>query len=424
MITDGTITSLAGLDDVLTPDTVRRSIGAKVAFADYALLQADFAELSDRALAARFPELARLDGEALRRAVEERIDRWLLEHAAMVSEAQTSQTDVNSPILVGGQPLPAHRPPRYGRSVVVSLDEVRTERSAFRDCEGGLLDLKGVGVAADKQPKNTPYANGLEYLGVALGDYLVKRVIDAIFARTVPTLATVPVYAVLDLGFDVRDGWSGTAPAGVHVRKAHRRPRGGESIPETGSAEERMSVFIELLLRAFGVTTVNHGNCLLIESAAGGGLRVSSNERDITGALDDEDVSLLRRLRADRGDLRIERINVQFTREVDAERKVATIYDFGHVNIRAEFHNPLASTVADGWLCVGGVLWPDSPSFVMPKPGLAAPLETWHRHALNAFCFELARRFRAGEVDSARLSRTLEERLERLVSSWPCARVA
>jgi hypothetical protein len=411
--------TLSDFDDKLTPDTVYRCITAKVAFADYPLLQDDFYELRDEALFDRFPELARLEAGMRRVAIQDRIDQWLLDHAAMVSEAQLPQVEVNSEIRTVGPPIPAHRPPGYGRSVVVDLDEVLTEGSVYRTRASGLLDLKGVGVAAGKRPANQLYANGLEYLGVALGDYLIKRVIDAIFARTAPTLSTVPVYAVLDLGFDVRNGWRGTAPAGLHVRKVHRRPRGGSSIPPSGSPAEVMSVFVELLLRAYGVTSVNHGNCLVIESRMDGGLKVISSERDISHALDVEDLNRLRLLQGERGDLRIERINIQLTQEIDEKRCIAQMFDFGHVNIRAEFHNPLASTVSNAWLCLGGLLWPDSPFFVNPDPRLAAPLEQWHRYAINDFCFGLANRLREGKITSAALKSALEERLESLIRAWP-----
>lgn len=373
-------------EDRIREDSVRRLSTAQVALADHALLRRDF--------------------PALERASDEWIDRWLIEHAGLVAEAQLGQTEVNSAISTSGPPLRAYRPPRYGRSVVVALEQ------------GGLLDLKGVGVAPGRRPRNAPYATGLEYLGVALGDYLLKRVIDEIFRRTAPSLSTVPVYAVLDLGFDVRDGWRGTGPAGLHVRRAHRRPPGGAGLPESGSDAETMSVFIELLLRSYGLTSANHGNCLVIEERDGG-LRVSSSERDISHALDASDVARLRRLKGERGDLRIERINLQLTREVDASRRVAQVFDFGHVNIRAEFHNPLASTVSDSWLCVGGLLWPDSSSFVMPDPRLAAPLALWHRHAVNDFCFGLAGQRRAGALSSGELRQAIETRIGQLVSAWP-----
>jgi hypothetical protein len=414
-----TLATLGDLDEELRPDTVYRLRGAKVAFADYSLLQRDFDELCDRALFVRFPELKRLESDAQRVAIHDVIDQWLVEHSAVVSEAQQAQALVNSEIRTAGPPLKAHRPPRYGRSVVVDLREIRTEGSAFAGGAGGLLDLKGVGVSAGRRPANKSYANGLEYLGVALGDYLIKRIIDAIFLRTVPGLSTVPVYAVLDLGFDIHDGWRGTAPAGLHVRKAHRRPRGGSGIPPSGSPAEAMSVFIELLLRAYGLTSVNQGNCLVIESGTNGRLRVTNSEQEISHALDPEDQDRIRAFQGNHGDLRIERINIQLTRDVDEARRLAQIFDFGHMNIRAEFHNPLASTVSDAWLCIGGVLWPDSPSFVRPDQEVAPPLGDWHRHALNDFCFGLAHQLREGVMTSAALRCALEKRLECLIGSWP-----
>ncbi|WP_437907379.1 hypothetical protein WME95_05510 [Sorangium sp. So ce327] len=413
------LTSIEQLDEAqIRPDSVRRLSSARVALADYRLLQHDFPELSDAALLRRFPALGSLPEDKRRRAMSAMVDRWLVEHAGLISEAQLGQNVVNSEIVTTGPALPCHRPPGYGRSAIVALDEIRAaDWSCQGEERGGLLDLKGVGVAAGTRPHAGPYGSGLEYLGVALGDYLLKRLVDAIFTRTVPSLSTVPVYAVLDLGFDIVNGWNGTGPAGVHVRRAHRRPPGGSSIPASGSNAEAMSTFIELLLRSYGLTSVNNGNCLTIEEKDGE-LSVTSSGRDITLALDADDLRRLREFKGDRGDLRIERINIQLTRDVDAGGRVAQMFDFGHVNVRAEFHNPLASTVSDSWLCIGGVLWPGSASFVMPDPRLSAPLAGWHKRAVNELCFGLAREVRAGTRTSGEVKETLEAMLGELVSSW------
>jgi hypothetical protein len=180
-------------------------------------------------------------------------------------------------------------------------------------------------------------------------------------------------------------------------------------------------VFIELLLRSYGLTSVNQGNCLVIEDRNGGQLFVSSSDREISHALDAEDVQRLRDFKGEATELRIERINLQLAGDLDARAKRAQLYDFGHINVRAEFHNPLASTVSDQWLCIGGVLWPESPAFVLPHPELAAPLAEWHKYKLNDFCFGLARDFRMQTIGRAMVQEAMENRLSSLVNGWPAA---
>jgi len=113
-------------DDGLRPDRTLRVASARVVFVDHVLVQHDFPALSDAAL-----------GEVPARCDEVRA-HWLLEHAGVVSAAQTRQNLVNTPIETIGEERPAWRPMRYGRALVVDAGP-----------PAGLLDLKGVGLAPD-----------------------------------------------------------------------------------------------------------------------------------------------------------------------------------------------------------------------------------------------------------------------------------
>jgi hypothetical protein len=66
---------------------------------------------------------------------------------------------------------PVHRPPRYGRGLVVPV-------------EGGLLDIKGAGVGPGVTPTIAGAADGLLYLEKALADHVVQQFIDEIFRVT------------------------------------------------------------------------------------------------------------------------------------------------------------------------------------------------------------------------------------------------
>ena len=121
---------------------------ARVVFANYALVTHDF--------------------PALRGASAAAIDAWLLRHAAVVSVHHAAQAHVNGPIATVGSPLPAFRPPMYGRATVVPVP-------------GGLIDVKGAGIEAPVQPARDWHRNGLLMLGAALGSAAFQELVHNVF---------------------------------------------------------------------------------------------------------------------------------------------------------------------------------------------------------------------------------------------------
>jgi hypothetical protein len=394
---------------------------ARVALANYELIQRDFPGLGTARLLARNPALLALPDLTQQHAVHSIIDNWLVANAALISIAQTQQCEVNTPISIEGEPVRVFRPPRYGRSLVVSLSDTRPGllNEPWPPTEG-LLDLKGVGVGRGVVPSHVMHHDGLEYLGVALGDYLVKSMIEEIFRRSGMGFRCVPVYAVLDLGFDLRDAWRGTGPAGVHVRRAHRRAKGGEIIPSSGSVEEHAMIEIEMLLRSYGITSTGRMSALLIEERAGA-VHVTCNEQPVDGLSDDE-MKLLKRLWNGSGTLCIDRINIQLTRDVGCDPIRASMLDFGHINVRSVFQNPVSSVVIDRPFCIGGILWPDDSLYVQPDAALALPIETWSRRVINGVCFDLASRFRAKAITAHDVSQELDRRVQTIVAGWGSSR--
>jgi len=392
-----------------------------VVLAEYAILQHDFPFLRTRALKRTHPALVDLRGTALRRAVHALIDRWLLANAAVVSLDQCWQTDANTAICTGSKTRAAYRPASYGRSLVVPVGPVDTaeggdNRDVARARGAGLLDVKGAGVAPGMVPTPSDYGSGLDYLGVALGDFLMKDLIDEVFRLAAPSYWTVPVYAILDLGFDAKGDRFGTSPAGMHVRRAHRRPSSGMTVPLSGTREQLAKAEIELLLRSYGITTTSRGNSLEVESSEGA-LRVWSNKEAVT-SLNPFEADLLRRLLAGRDGARFERINVQLAEDVTPSPLGASVVDFGHVNVKKEFRHPICSPVRDRPLCMGGVLWPEDEAYVQPDPRIALPLESWDHGTVNEFCFGIAARFRNGELSCREVRSLLHQASGDVVQTW------
>jgi hypothetical protein len=375
-----------GFDNLDEPagalETIFHLPGARVAVADYRVLRHDF------------PQLCRLSNDA--------IDDWLLTHAAWISRSQAHQTVVNSPIPASERVAAAFRPPHYGRSVIV-------------EAPGGLLDLKGAGVKAGITPSHADHSNGLEYLGVAFGDLLLKLAIDEIFQLAAPQFWTVPIYAVLDLGFDITNGWRGTGAAGIHVRRGHRRPPGGLPLPATGSSEQMTQFEIEMTLRSYGLTSTTVAHAFEIVDINGQLEVYDGGDRVPEFAAGDE--MFFRVLSRGAPFARLERVNVQLSRSGPGSKR-GELLDFGHFHVRPRFDHPVCSTVSDRPFCLGPVMWPDHPAYIQPDPVLHVPAAVWHRPNLNEYCFELAERFHDERCTREELIDQLEKPLRALLEQW------
>jgi hypothetical protein len=314
--------------------------------------------------------------------------------------------------------------------VVVHTQTIGSGAGAARR---GVLDLKGTGVAPGRAPSHALHSDGLEYLGVALGDYVIKRVVDAIFERTQNALHTLPVYAVLDLGIKNKNGWNGTATAGVHVRRAHRR-LARQHMHAAASEEQRVAVEIEMLLRHYGITSSSLGSAIRITPTAEGA-RVDFGRdarfevvgdccRFFVGAeaadpfFTTRDVDYLAyALLAGRA-LTIERANVQLTDAAGDRSASYHLYDFGHFNVRRRFEHPLASAVYEGPLGLGMVVYPGDAAFVQPVDALLVDLDVMNRKRLNAACFTLAADFSSDQLSRAELGRRIDELVHTACARW------
>lgn len=371
---------------------------ARVVFADLAAVLHDF------------PALGPLNKGATEGAAEgtaARVDRWLLEHAALVTARQAAQTDVNTPIPVIGSERRVLRPTGYGRAIVVPVP-------------GGLLDIKGVGVAPDRVPSLRLHENGLVQLGEAVQELLLQWIIDAILGHaTAGRLCSVPVYALIDPGFDVRTVDGRLVPAGIIVRRAHRRPKYGVELPLPGSPEQLVKFEIEMLLRQYGVSSCNIGTVLELSAKTGEpAIHYGQFAPMPLGRLTPAEQIMVRRLTRYHDDdvpRRFEVVNVQLCREIGVEPSRATIVDFGHFGLKARFDHPVVSPVRGHVLRWGGAIWPDSPHFVQPHPRLAVPPTLWQ----GAASWNLADAYRSGAVTGRELVERLLGVIDNAARSWP-----
>lgn len=393
---------------------------ARVVVADYDVLQHDFPELQTDSLLRLYPELLDLARAEQETAVRSILDRWLIANGAFVSTSQAAQAVVNTPIAVDDVRRVAYRPPNYGRAVVVPtcsdkfFDGSPVDGPRFAP---GLLDLKGAGVSPERVPVNGHQSSGLEYLAVALSDFLLKKVIDEIFGRTLPEAWTVPVYAVLDLGFDACDGFHGTGPAGMHVRRAHRRP-----LPDLfGDIDYELPTAIENALRRYGITTATRGSQRHLSFEMGQVLtRIGDNTAYPLRRPESVGIALSLLTRAN--PLTLDRPIVQLSRAMKNPDYRAQMVDFGHIRIEPQFDCPLQRTFDASTL--KNVLWPDSPEFIQPDPEVCLPIDRWKRIVLVSWCVDLVRAFRNQEVSREEVDHAIDELLKPLAAAWSMERVA
>lgn len=396
------------LDDPgLVADAVRRVASARVIFVDHALLQHDFPELRDD------------DGDRLREA-------WLLAHAGVISEAQTHGDAANEQIAVEGEMRSAWRPSRYGRAVVVPAHDPATGAPC------GLLDVKGAGVAPGRVPSLDLHSSGLCFLREVLREVAFQALIDEIFRRAAPNLWTVPVYGAIDLGFDAKTRAGAALPAGILVRRAHRRPPYGRELPLRGAVEERTKLEIELLLRHYGLTSSNRGTRYRFERAEGG-LRVWYAGHRIFD-LSAEQIAWLETWLAGKLPLECDAVNVQLAREIDASPDArAQLVDFGQYEMRPRFGDPLVSLAHGEVLQWGGAIWPGDAAFVQPRATLCVPEDRWgfperadgrprpkrvEGEGPSVLAQELAQGFRRGSLSGEQVRSAIDAHVRESIAHW------
>ena len=404
---------------------------ARVVFADYDLLQHDFPELGEPRLLPRHPELRTMSAAKRGIAIHDIVDDWLLYHCAFVSEPQAGQSVTNTEIRTDGRTVEAFRPPRYGRAIVTPLRDGVT-------CAGprgaGLFDLKGAGVAPFTVPRQLRHSNGLYFLGLAITDLMMQWVIDEIFRRSTPHFWTVPTYAILDLGFDVYfRGKPGQSPAGMQVRRAHRRPLGGQELPVPGSSTELLKFEIEALLRGYGVSSANPFTCYDLSRQDDGTLSIRYGGKRLENVRPDQIAELAKPRTTP---LRFEGINIQLTREHQFDPSFAQLVDLSHYVVLETFENPVLSMVTGRPLYWGHVIWPDDPHFIRPNPSLRIPPALWahwqtwpdiisesegpltEMPQAHARGFRMARQFREGQMSRAELYGAMREVVEESIAGW------
>ena len=377
---------LRSIDELMQGDipseTVHAVAGCEVVFANYDVLQHDFPCLRLERLEKVHPELTLLSGRAKELMVKERIDEWLIRHTCYVSENQASQDMVNTEIKLTGKTVEAYRPALYGRALVFSLEKnyegLGMDPAELAPEGNGLLDVKGTGLEAGKEHRYYDHGNGLLTLSEAFVEYVNQQLIESIFRHSGSQFETLPTYAIIKLGFEVKNAVGSAGPAGLMVRRAQRRPENPGGLPEYQSDMQLLHLEIELLLRRYGVTSTTYVTSVkLWADPDDGRMRVSYGDKEVHN-LSDEQIENLKEVSHFTGEpMTFEGVNIQHTREYSRDPWKAVMIDFGTFRVLEKFEHPILSLVMDKLMRWGGSIWPDFEIYRQPDLKLVVPFELW-----------------------------------------------
>ena len=116
--------------------------------------------------------------------------------------------------------------PAYGRALVFSLEENEKVLSNWGNeiaYDNRLIDVKGTGVAANKKPKDTDHSNGIYKLGFGLVELCMHELLSRVLQHANSKVYPLPVYGIIDLGFNYQTQWGKPGPAAMIARRANRR---------------------------------------------------------------------------------------------------------------------------------------------------------------------------------------------------------
>ncbi len=359
---------------------------ARVVFAEYAQLQKVFPHLAH----------GKTPMDPVSAARRKTIDQWLLESCAFLSTSQVVDNPVNMAPHTDERRTRAFRPPRYGRALVF---QVRDQGKVV-----GLLDVKGTGVAKSRTPGPGHHFTGLLLLPNCLGEWIRQVLITAVLGYARSLITPIPVYAIIDLGFENRWG----ARASLLVRQPHYRPEDNVEFPVLGSLHSQLCLHVELLLRRYGITS---GRKMYL-SRDGDRLTIGRPPDD--SFTDEERSELMRWTRIQPGQYRFDGTNIQLAGDLSSDPPRAGLVDFDDFKLCQIPNLPVVNLVRHRLLNWGETIWPGDPRFVVSDPRLFRPLFEWFARYGDRRNFQNGNPRRVGF-----LFRQMERDLARIISKWP-----
>ena len=327
-------------DYIRSRETVNRVANANIVWANHDLLLAHFPFLEDRAYLTE--SNARVMAES-----------WILENTAVFSKGQSNGNAVNSRVQSVVGECESYRPPYYGRAAMVEVQD-------FAGNSAGLVDIKGCGVGDGQTPSLERHFTGVVSATEAIMELLIQKFVCRILENACSTISSIPIYAIIDLGFTCRLTHppynfeeNHIEPVMLIVRESHLRFEGNNDIPIQGSTEHIVQTAIEYLLRCFGWSSNNspfirfwEENGKFYHELQDGSTLDGLSSHHIEELLIDIDKS---------PPYSIALNNIQICRDVCEHPLTAKLVDFGQYEYQRRFELDVLFTSSDRPLNWGGI---------------------------------------------------------------------
>lgn len=191
----------------------------------------------------------------LKRMSGRELDRWLVSEFSFVSRPHLRKNDVNQRAQTNGQERLVYRPHHYGRAAIF-----RTKH--------GYFDVKGIGVAPDKEPILDSYGTGLINVVDAASEVIREsHVATAVSGK----IACVRTLAIIVYPFCMADpqGSQMMVPCAIMVREFFLRPSWVEQVYFSGSDICTAMIESEIMLREQGFTSCHPARDILAKEECG-----------------------------------------------------------------------------------------------------------------------------------------------------------
>ena len=425
--------------DQLNNDTARKEVlvevtSAKVMYLNEKLLAHDFPQLTEENL--------KLRTDLPYASYTEQLKKWLIQQTAYISKPQAVQENVNTKIETTEYKNPAYRPSTYGRAVIYSVQETNVALyngsvPEFMKEDKGLLDVKGVGISPGAVPSFRDHSNGLLSLQDAFIEYTNQLMIQLIFKKEKTDYHTLPIYGIIDLGFEIKNEHGDCiGPAALVIRRAHTRPENKGGLPKYDSPQQMVQLDIELLLRKYGLTSCNYVTGISIWQE-GQEVKIAYGRNPVTVLTPDQVHNIKKVSHFTGAQMDFDGVNVQHTGEYGYEPSFCTLVDFGSYRVRPRFMSPILSLVSDRLLRWGGSIFVEMDQFVQPDEEIRVPIEYWGKVGevfgfkaplrdplQDVVCEGIAKRYQKGECSADEVFEMLDAYLQTATSKWKSSLVS
>ena len=261
-----------------------QSVGGKFESLEVAK-NARFLWVNDAQLENDFPDVSKLNVGSMEGNLPTKQDirrAFLLANCSVVATSMTRPNPVVREIPVLGEQRKAFRPQYYGRAAVIESHPINARGVIFEDSPSiGLFDLKGIGLAPTRTPRNTMYKTGLLTAVSAFRELANQLIVERLAQNASIDIAGVPLYAAIDIGMrGPTRFFRNDSSYVILVRQAHNRLANGSDLARYGNEEHLAQEGVEKFLASYGLTTTSPEGVVVVARDDDGTLSMHYMDQD------------------------------------------------------------------------------------------------------------------------------------------------